>query len=194
MVAHLLSLMGALTASARIRLCRGEGTAVFALAQRMIDLAQEYGFVLYEAMGMMFQGSVWVQDGELDRGLALLTAGLARYRRLGSAASVPFFLTVLAQAHLQRGQVEEGLAVIEEAVQLTETHFVRFWTAEVHRLRGELLLAQAGQACRSSRYGDRARRGVLPAGPRHRTAAGGKSAGAAGGHQPQPPVAGAGQI
>ena len=104
--------------------------------------------MLYEAMGMMFQGSVWVQDGELDRGLARLTAGLARYRRLGSVASVPFFLTVLAQAHLQRGQVEAGLAVIEEAVQLTETHFVRFWTAEVYRLRGELLLAQAGQACR----------------------------------------------
>jgi len=90
-----------------------------------------------------------VQDGEWDRGLVLLTAGLARYRRLGSAASVPFFLTVLAQAHLQRGQVEAGLAVIEEAVQLTETHFVHFWTAEVHRLRGELLLAQAGQACRA---------------------------------------------
>ena len=61
----------------------------------------------------------------------------------------PFFLTVLAQAHLQRGQVEAGLSVIEEAVQLTETHFVRFWTAEVHRLRGELLLAQAGQTCRA---------------------------------------------
>ena len=109
-------------------------------------------------------------------------------------ASVPFFLTFLAEAHLRRGQVEEGLAVIEEAVQLTETHFVRFWTAEVYRLQGELLLAQAGQACRSARPGDRDRRGVLPAGPRHRTAAGGESVGAAGRHQPQPRVAGAGQI
>ena len=73
-------------------------------------------------------------------------AGLARYRHLGSEASVPFFLTFLAQTHLQLGQVEEGLAVIEEAVQLTETSFIRFWTAEVYRLQGELLLAQAGQA------------------------------------------------
>ena len=62
---------------------------------------------------------------------------------------MPFFLTLLAEAHLQRGQVAEGLVVIQEAVQLTETHFVHFWTAEVHRLRGELLLAQAGQACRA---------------------------------------------
>ena len=95
----------------------------------------------------MFQGSIWVQGGELERGVRLLTTGLAQYRRLGSA-SVPFFLSFLAETHLQRGQVEEGLAVMEEAVQLTETHFDRFWGAEVHRLRGELLLAQAGQARR----------------------------------------------
>jgi predicted ATPase len=116
------------------------------LAQRLVDVGRKYDFVVFEAVGMIIQGSVWVQDGERDRGLTLLTTGLARYRHLGSAASVPFFLTFLAQAHLQLGQVEAGLAVIEEAVQLTETSFVRFWTAEVYRLQGELLLAQAGQA------------------------------------------------
>jgi predicted ATPase len=149
MLSHMLSLMVALTSSVQIRLLRGDCPAAFALAQRLVDMGHEHDFVLYETMGTMFQGSVWVQDGALERGLALLTAGLAQYRRLGSAASVPFFLTFLAQAHLQRGQVAEGMAVIEEAVQLTETHFVRFWTAEVYRLRGELLLAQAGQTCRA---------------------------------------------
>ena len=84
MLAHMLSLMVALTGSVQIRLWRGECTAAFAVAQRLVDMGHEHDFVLYEAMGMMFQGSVWVQDGALERGLALLTAGLARYRRLGS--------------------------------------------------------------------------------------------------------------
>jgi predicted ATPase len=145
-LAHLLALMEALTYGALVRMCRGECTAALALAQRLVDVGREYGFVVFEAVGMIIQGSVSGQDGEQDRGLPLLTTGLARYRRLGSEASVPFFLTFLAQAHLQLGQVEEGLAVIKEAVQLTETYFVRFWTAEMHRLKGELLLAQAGQA------------------------------------------------
>jgi len=36
--------------------------------------------------------------------------------------------------------------VIGEAVQLTETHFVRFWAAEVYRVKGELLWPQASHA------------------------------------------------
>jgi predicted ATPase len=125
---------------------RGEFTAALALAQRLADVGREHDFVTWEAVGMMLQGSVWVQDGEPTRGLPLLTTGLARYRRLGSRDALPSFLASLAQAHLQCGQVEEGLAVIEEALQLTETSFARYWTPEMHRLKGELLLAQAGQA------------------------------------------------
>ena len=37
-----------------------------------------------------------------------------------------------------------GLHVIDEALRLPATHFDRFWVAESHRLRGELLLLQAG--------------------------------------------------
>ena len=34
--------------------------------------------------------------------------------------------------------------MIDEALRLTATNFDRFWEAELHRLRGELLLLQAG--------------------------------------------------
>jgi predicted ATPase len=105
----------------------------------------EQGFVYYEVVGTLLQGSVWVQSGEPERGLALLTTGLAQYRHLGSQASLPVYLVFLAEAYLQQGQVEAGLSVIGEAVQLTETHFARFWAPEIYRVKGELLLAQAGQ-------------------------------------------------
>jgi predicted ATPase len=145
-LAHPLSLMNALLFFTLVRMCRGECTAALALAQRLVDVRREHDFVLFEAVGTMLQGSVWVQNGELDRGLMLLTTGLAQYRRLGDHPGLPLFLTCLAEAHFRCAQVEEGLSVIGEAVQLTETHFARFWTAEVYRLHGELLLAQAGQA------------------------------------------------
>jgi predicted ATPase len=108
-------------------------------------LGREQGFAYYEVVGMLLQGSVWVQSGEPARGLALLTTALAQYRHLGSQASLPLYLAFLVEAYLHQGQVEEGLSVIEEAVQLTETHFARFWAPEVYRVQGELLLAQASQ-------------------------------------------------
>ena len=126
---------------------RGAFRAALAAAQRLRTVGHEQGLRLYEALGTTTQGSVWVQEGELDRGLTLLTTGLAHYCRLGNQASLTFFLSCLAEAHRRRGQVAEGLAVIGEAIQLTETHFAHFWTAELYRLQGELLLAQAGQGC-----------------------------------------------
>lgn len=146
-LAHPLSVINALIFFALVRMCRGECTAALTLAQGLVDVGREHGFMLAEVVGTMIQGSVWVQDGELDRGLTLLTTGLAQYRHLGDHPALPFFVACLAEAHLRCAQVEEGLAVIGEAVQLTETHFARYWAAEVYRLQGELLLAQAGQAC-----------------------------------------------
>jgi predicted ATPase len=145
-LAHPLSLVNALAYAAHVRLWRGECTAALALAQRLADIGREHDFVAWEAAGMIIQGSVWVQDGESERGLSLLTMGLARYRRCGSRDSLPAWLASLAQAHLHCGQVGEGLAVIGEALELTETGFARYWTPEMHRLQGELLLTQAGQA------------------------------------------------
>jgi predicted ATPase len=144
-LAHPFSLVGALIYVTLVRQGRGELRAAAAASHHLTTLGREQGFVYYEVVGTMLQGSVWVQGGEPAHGLALLTPGLAQYRRLGSLASLPLYLTFLAEAYLHQGQVEEGLSVIEEAIQLTKTHFARFWTPEVYRMKGELLLAQARQ-------------------------------------------------
>jgi predicted ATPase len=143
---HPFSLAFALNFVALVRLGRGEFQAAVAAAQEFTTLAREYGFAFFEAMGTMLQGSALAHGGDLERGMSLLTTGLAQYRHLGCQAFLPFFLTCLAETHLRRDQVEEGLSAIREAVQLTWTNFDSFWAPEVYRLRGDLLLAQAGQA------------------------------------------------
>jgi hypothetical protein len=42
----------------------------------------------------------------------------------------------------KRGQAEEGLTALAEALDLVNTTGERFYEAELHRLKGELLLAQ----------------------------------------------------
>jgi predicted ATPase len=141
-LAHPFSLAIALFSVAMVQQGRGEFSAALESAQRLRTVGHEQGFVLYEALGTMIQGSVLVQCDGLASGWSLLTTGLAQYRHLGCQASLPFFLSFLAETHLRQGQVAEGLTVVVEALRLTDTNFDRFWAAELHRQQGHLLLAQ----------------------------------------------------
>ena len=49
----------------------------------------------------------------------------------------------LADAYGARGQVEEGLSALDEALQWVQRNDERLYLAEVHRIKGELLLRQA---------------------------------------------------
>jgi DNA-binding winged helix-turn-helix (wHTH) protein/predicted ATPase len=141
-LAHPLSLAIALTSVAKVQLGLGECSAACEAAQRLRTMGEEQGFQQYAALGMMTQGSVLAQRGEFASGCTLLTTGLAQYRQLGCQASLTFFLSFLAEAYLRQGQVAAGLAVVADALRLTATHFDRCWDAELHRQRGNLLLAQ----------------------------------------------------
>src|SRR5262249_49844999 len=143
-LAQPFSLSTALSHAVALRQFRGEYEAAWALAQRLSALGREHHFELYEVAGVIYQGHVCVQRGELDHGRALLTTGLAQYQARSTPILLPFFLSFLATAALRQGQSAEGLHVIDEALRLTATNFDRFWEAELHRLRGELLLLPSG--------------------------------------------------
>ena len=50
----------------------------------------------------------------------------------------PLFLALLAEALALAGKIEEGLAVLDDALAKAGASGVRGWNAEIHRLRGEL--------------------------------------------------------
>jgi predicted ATPase len=50
---------------------------------------------------------------------------------------------VLADVSAHVGHTEDGLQALAEAHTLVEQHEERYWEAEIHRLRGVLLLRQA---------------------------------------------------
>jgi predicted ATPase len=54
----------------------------------------------------------------------------------------PWYFAVLAEVQGLAGQVEDGMSSLEEALGWVERNDERLYEAEVHRIRGELLLAQ----------------------------------------------------
>ena len=57
--------------------------------------------------------------------------------------SRPYFLALLATAYGKAGQAQEGLGVLTEALAGVHKNTERFCEAELHRLKGELTLAQS---------------------------------------------------
>ena len=64
------------------------------------------------------------------------------YRTGGAELLVPHYIALLAAANEIAGQVEESLALLDDALQLVERTRDRWFAAELNRLKGQLLLRQ----------------------------------------------------
>lgn len=71
--------------------------------------------------------------------------GLSECRTMASQIVQPYFLALLAEAYAKAGQSEEGLTVMAEAMAGVRQRGDRFYEAELHRLKGELLLALSAE-------------------------------------------------
>jgi predicted ATPase len=78
--------------------------------------------------------------------------GLTMYNATGAKLGMAFFLIVLAEVHGMAAQPEQGLRRLAEADQLIETNYERWAAAELHRLRGTLLLSLHNHAAAEESY------------------------------------------
>ena len=104
------------------------------------------GFALVQALGPIMRGwAIAVQEHSTE-GLVQIRQGLDTYQSTGAEFQRPHFLTLLAEASGLLGQPEGGLAALEEALTLVEKTGERYYEAELHRQRGELLLLREAKS------------------------------------------------
>jgi class 3 adenylate cyclase/predicted ATPase/energy-coupling factor transporter ATP-binding protein EcfA2 len=144
-IAYPFSLSWALGSAAMVHQFRREVRAAQERAEATISLAKEQGFPTWMALGAMLHGWALVHQGQAREGIAQITQGLTAYRATGAEIVRPYFLALLAEAHGTIAQPEAGLAVLAEALTLVDSSGERFYEAELHRLKGELLLQQASE-------------------------------------------------
>jgi DNA-binding SARP family transcriptional activator/predicted ATPase len=68
-----------------------------------------------------------------------LREAIESFRETGARLRLPYYLALLAEAHLRAGAGDAGLEVVEEALSCGRDTNERWWDAELHRLRAELL-------------------------------------------------------
>jgi len=131
-LAHALCLAGLAAVFAR-----DVGTA-YAYGNDCVALASEHGFAYWAALGRVLHGWADAQRGEATTGIARIRDGMAALEATGARVNTPFYLTLLAEALALAGKIEEALAILDDALATAAVSGATGWSAEIHRLRGEL--------------------------------------------------------
>jgi len=137
---HPISAAFAHWCSGAIHLMRGEPAAALEHARATTGIADERGFPQYAAWGSALLGAVRFAQGGGAEAIAEIRKGLDDCAAIGSKLFAPYLLSFLAQAYGQNDQVEEGLVAIAKAFEQVASCEERFAEAELHRIRGDLLL------------------------------------------------------
>jgi predicted ATPase/class 3 adenylate cyclase len=141
-LAHPFSVANALPFLGIVHQLRGDADATRELAASLLTLSREHGFQRHMLTGRILDASVQAKHGRDVAAIARLRQDIGEYRASGNEQYAPYFLLLLAAAHLAQGETDEGLGAIAEALRTADVTAARLWEAELHRLRGELLLAR----------------------------------------------------
>jgi class 3 adenylate cyclase/predicted ATPase len=123
---------------------RREPEVVRAFADAAIALSEENGFPEWLSWGQYHRGWALAELGQVADGIAEMEKGIAGMRKLGGVPREQFSLVMLAQGYARLNQVDEALAMVENALGRVAATGERIDEAEMLRLRGEFLLIREG--------------------------------------------------
>jgi predicted ATPase len=111
-------------------------------AQAVLELAEEHGFQIWSAVGTCLRGSALVGMGSIEIGLALIEQGMNAYQGLKTPPVFwPLLLYLYAGAYGAASRPEDGLRLLNEAIEIASAGSGKTLASEFFIRKGELLLA-----------------------------------------------------
>src|SRR6266481_3642467 len=129
------------TISLRVHQFRGEAVVVARQADAAIALCEERGFVHYLAMALILRGWASAQQGEFEKGIAEIQAGLDKERATDALLFESYTLGLLTDACIKNERYAQAFDFLDQAqLRLDQENSERYYAAEIYRLRGETYL------------------------------------------------------
>ncbi|WP_028222568.1 adenylate/guanylate cyclase domain-containing protein [Paraburkholderia oxyphila] len=139
-LSHPYSMALVLALAAEVYQCRREAQLVEEFSDAAIALSTEQGFPYWSAWGGILRGWALAEQGSPAEGIDQIHRGIRACIATGAELARPYVLALLAQAYVKAGQVPAALETLTEAQDTANRTGERYCLAELHRLRGELLL------------------------------------------------------
>jgi predicted ATPase len=139
---HPFSLALAQAYAAMLHQFRRERQATTEYAEASYSLSTQYGFPYYAAWAEILRNWALAQKRPGTEEVAQLRQAVTDFEDTGSETRRPFYLGLIAEVCAKAGRLEEGLEMLDEALATSKKNGDCWWDAELHRLKGELLLVQ----------------------------------------------------
>ncbi len=139
-LAHPLSLHQAFFYGAVLHLFRREPQMVLPYVRAGEVVATEQRVALYMEPEILRSGAI-LDQGAVREAAASLGESLAERQAIGRRLHGPYQLALLSEGLARAGDRDGAVAALAEAEAAIETSGQRWWEAEIHRLRGMLLLS-----------------------------------------------------
>jgi predicted ATPase len=110
-------------------------------ASDLIELSTRQNFALWLPGGELLRGWARSASGNPAEGISWIENGIRDYRAIGSTLFMPLCLVLKADTLHLADRTSKALEAINEAEALAERFEQRYWSAELHRLRGVVLAA-----------------------------------------------------
>ncbi len=125
---------------------RADEATARACAEEALELTSLYQAPYYHSWAAILVSYALALEQPDKPHIGRLRASIDEFKAAGARLRLPYYLSLLARVYAQAGRAEEGLAALDEALAEARAHNERWWNAEVHRLRGELLLLRGADA------------------------------------------------
>jgi predicted ATPase len=109
-------------------------------ALEALELATEFKATYYRTWAAILVAYAETLGSPEATGVRRLRSTIESFKETGARLRLPYYLGLLADAQLRAGQADAGLDVLEEALSRSRETNERWWDADLHRLRAELLL------------------------------------------------------
>jgi DNA-binding SARP family transcriptional activator/predicted ATPase len=110
-------------------------------AGEALELATEFRASYYRAWAAILVAYAETLDRAEETAVTRLASAIEAFQETGGRLRLPYYLALLADAYLRVGEPGSGLEVVEDGLAHGRETNERWWDAELHRLRAELLLA-----------------------------------------------------
>lgn len=112
-------------------------------AEAAIAVSSEHDLVLYQAMAMIIRGWAMNEQGWHEDAIEQMLQGLADHEATGAEVLRPHFLGLLAETLGNAGKPDDGLRLLDEALEVSHSYGEAYYQAELYRIKGDVLLMQA---------------------------------------------------